>query len=561
MDGRKALLRSLIVASIATTSCAANLLADDFIRPPAKPQPVPARHGTINQPAAYAPKAQVTEAPRKVEEPAAQSVTITAAQAAAPTPPQPAAQLEIEPPATTRQPTTPTTPATLATRPSNQPVPAQVSSSRSTGSTLNWQPRGGRPSLSVDANRATRNDKAPTSIGPSDPLALEAIPQVPQVPTNNSGNAGEVRLVVPTRPEDTAAAEHLQQRRELAAKISDEIVGETKIGTQGPTTAIEPGPGWQAVGEELKQHVQRCEELLARRAYLSAMHEADAAVVRLVRVLDLKQNRFASEPTWAQAQQALREAQEFTSVNRVGTDPELFARLIQSHETPTLKDTNVSELTPLAAAQHYRAHAEQCLVAASQGHPWFCELYYCLGRSLQAQAETNPAKADALLLQSLAYFRAAQSIDPSNATNANQLGYVLLKLDRPAEALNQLQQVVQLPNCPLESWQNLAQASLRLGDTQTERWAVDNYMAAKSRGVAPSGPVNTLVQVSEEQFRAMSPRMVGPSGALPINSTSAGPQMMAPGSMNMNNTGNGVQAGNAEASGRTANLPRTGLFR
>ena len=47
---------------------------------------------------------------------------------------------------------------------------------------------------------------------------------------------------------------------------------------------------------------------------------------------------------------------------------------------------------------------------------------------------------------------------------------------------------------------------------------MDNYMAAKSRGVAPSGPVNTLVQVSEEQFRAMSPRTSGPSGALPVNS-------------------------------------------
>ncbi len=34
----------------------------------------------------------------------------------------------------------------------------------------------------------------------------------------------------------------------------------------------------------------------------------------------------------------------------------------------------------------------------------------------------------------------------------------LLKLDRPSEAINQLQQVVQLPNCPLEAWQNLAQA-------------------------------------------------------------------------------------------------------
>ncbi len=92
-------------------------------------------------------------------------------------------------------------------------------------------------------------------------------------------------------------------------------------------------------------------------------------------------------------------------------------------------------------------------------------------------------------------------------------------------------------------------------------------MAAKSRGVAPSGPVNTLVQVSEEQFRAMSPRTSGPSGALPINSVNmANSNMPMSGQMPMNtmNNAGGMSPGpasNAEPSGRTAILPRTGLFR
>lgn len=557
MDGRKALLRSLIVASLATTGGAANLVADDFIRPPAKHQSAPVRVGTtINQPAVQAPKL-VPPAPV----------------APAPIAPAPVSETSVAPPATehielsTPASTVAIDPASPSaqsrtTRSNTQSVPAQVVSSRLTSSPLNWQPRGGRPSLSVDANRTIRENRAGSSDLSVDALGAEGVPQIPLATTA----APEVRLVVPARPEDAAMAEQMLQRRELAAKISNEIVGESKTNGGAPTNAIEPGPGWQAVGDELKQHVQKCEELLARRAYLSAMHEANEAIVRLVRVLDLKQNRFASEPTWAQAQQALREAQEFTSVNRIATDSELFARLIQSHETPILKDTNVTDLTPLAAAQHYRAYAEQCLVNASQGHPWFAELYYCLGRSLQAQAESNPSKADGLMHQSLTYFRAAHAIDPSNVTNANQLGYVLLKLDRPSEAINQLQQVVQSPNCPLESWQNLVQASSRLGDSQTEKWAVENYMAAKARGVVASGPVNTLVQVSEEQFRAMSPRTIGPSGALPISSSNMADSnmpMSGQGPMNMNNSGSVSpgQAGNAEPSGRTAILPRTGLFR
>ncbi len=129
----------------------------------------------------------------------------------------------------------------------------------------------------------------------------------------------------------------MQQRRELAAKISHELSSDPKStgGTSAmPSSLVRAGRRW---GDELKQRVQKCDELLARRAYLSAMQEAEEAIVRLVRVLDLKENRFVSEPTWAEAQQALREAQEFTSVHRIGTDAELFTRLIQSHETPALK--------------------------------------------------------------------------------------------------------------------------------------------------------------------------------------------------------------------------------
>ncbi len=106
-----------------------------------------------------------------------------------------------------------------------------------------------------------------------------------------------------------------------------------------------------------------------------------------------------------------------------------------------------------------------------------------------------------LLHQSLSYFRAAQVVDPANVTNANQLGYVLLRLDRPGEALQQLQPIVQQPNCPLKHGRIWRKPVHSLGDGQLEKWAVDNYLAAKARGAAPSGPVNTLVQVSEEQFR------------------------------------------------------------
>jgi hypothetical protein len=95
------------------------------------------------------------------------------------------------------------------------------------------------------------------------------------------------------------------------------------------TASLEPAPGWQAVGEELKGHLDKCEVLLSRHAYLSAREEANRAILRLVRVLDLRQNKLTCEPAWGQAQQALRVAEDFTAIERLANDTELFTRLIQ----------------------------------------------------------------------------------------------------------------------------------------------------------------------------------------------------------------------------------------
>lgn len=353
-------------------------------------------------------------------------------------------------------------------------------------------------------------------------------------------------------PNATAAEHRAAQTKASTVSASESIVnvprGAVPRDEKAPrveaavAASLEPGPGWQAIGEELRAHVDNCERLLSRGAFLSAMEESRRGIVRLARVLDLRQNKLTSEPAWAQAQQALREAREFTTHQRIATDVELFSRIIRSHETPALHEADVTELTPLAAAQHYRAYAEKCLVEASQGHPWFSELYYCLGRSLESQAAAGDPQADALLQEALTYYRSAHTIQPSNPTNTNQLAFVLLRLDRPSEALVQLAEAVRNPNCPLEAWQNLIEASSRVQDGRTEQWAMQNYMALKQRGAAPSGQTGTLVELDPKQFAAMSPYTSGP----PVQPQTAPTQS---------------QPNAPSSTPRTATAPSGGLFR
>ena len=364
------------------------------------------------------------------------------------------------------------------------------------------------------------HDASQTPVVGGLPLMLN----VPSVPTSAQAVAHKAHsvpaLLISRSTSDTArpaspSTSPASLRQDLAARISSELLAPPQGQQSGRVLAsLEPAPGWQAVHEGLKSHLDKCEGLLARHAYLSAREESNRAILQLVRVLDLRQNRFTSEPAWAKAQQALRESQDFTTLQRIANDSELFTRLIQSHETPVLRGMNVSELTPLAAAQHYRAYAESQLVEASQGHPWFSELYYCIGRTLQAQheaaAEHDDAQGDVLLQQAMTYYRSAHTVEPTNATNASQLGYVLLRMDRPQEAFTQLAKAVRLPDCPLEGWQNLVQASSRLGDQQTADWATQNYLAHKARGQQSSSPAGTLLEVDPRQFAAMSPYTSGP---------------------------------------------------
>lgn len=400
-----------------------------------------------------------------------------------------------------------------------------------------------QPSLARTQSAESTRQNSTGSVSTPEPASQLTSPASP-----SSASPSSVQVKVRLASSPSTVAQH--PRSDLAAAISSELTaGHWPVARTNVRVAasLEPGPGWQAVGQELSEHVSNCERLLSRSAYLSAMEEAKRGIVRLVRVIDLRQNKLTSEPAWAQAQQALREALEFTTHERIANDTELFTRVIQSHETPALHGADVSDLTPLAAAQHYRAYAEKCLVEASQGHPWFGELYYCMGRALEAQAEGGNPQADALLQEALTYFRSARTIQPSNATNTNQLAYVLLRVDRPSEALAYLAEAVRQPACPLEAWQNMIEASSRVSDRRTEQWALQNYTALKQRGVTPASQSGTLVEVDPRQFAALSPYTSGPqvqAQSVPQTGGPAPSPSTAPASTT-----------------RTAAQPRAGLFR
>jgi len=301
-------------------------------------------------------------------------------------------------------------------------------------------------------------------------------------------------------------------RKILASLVSSQIM-DSRPGTEAGTRAVAPvdgPPGWQAIGEKLSQQIDLCQQLLNRKAYYSAREEAETAMLYLVRVLDLMSNNYRSEPAWHAAGLAMQEAEDFSTMQRLTSDSDFLRRIILSHQTPVLKDVDATELAPLTAAQHYRQYAEFKMTEAAQGHPWAAEVIYALGRTYQAQADAATDETQhSLRWRAVTLYRGARHIAPANAVAANQLGYVLLQMDRPLDAREAV--VTSLHATPsLAAYENLVEASRRLGDTSTAHWAASQAMALRAAQPQHS-PIPAVVEVDPRTFAAISPYTIGPN--------------------------------------------------
>lgn len=404
-----------------------------------------------------------------------------------------------------------------------------------------WRARGATPTApatptaapatasSTPAPGATERRVGPVEIrNPNFPAAAaEAVTSAVPTPTPTTNSTSSLAWVAQEQAAPQPGGDG--SGKTLASLVSSQILTQPRDSSAaGPAVAaIDAPPGWQAIGHALGQRISNCEMLLNRHAYFSAREESEAAFLYLARVLDLMSNSYTSEPAWHTANKALQEAEDFSTAQRLTSDSDFMRRLILSHETPVLKEVNASELAPLAAAQHYRQYAENKLVEASQGHPWASEIAYALGRTYQAQADAAEDGArDLLRWRAVTLYRGARGIAPDNAMAANQLGYVLLQMDRPQDARQALLDSLRAqPSLP--ALENLVEASRRMGDAATGQWAAQQVLALKDNAPPPN-TAPEVIEVDPRTFAALSPYAAGPTAGAPSASptprtASAGP--------------------------------------
>ncbi|MFO0942026.1 MAG: hypothetical protein U0930_14880 [Pirellulales bacterium] len=388
----------------------------------------------------------------------------------------------------------------------SSPVPSMV-----TTPLASRQPVNGSGNIEQYSNNALQGQatasafslaKASSSVAP---VWLDANPA--NSPANNPYSPAVQNAARENQGNDSRA-----QKLHLASKVSKQILADRTEPTKQLSLNGTSITGPAAVEQQLTALMSRSEQLCRRGMFLSAREESFAAMIQLSRYLDSLSNNLNSEPCLRAARTAMREAEDFSELLPLSSVQELAG----SHETPVLKGVDLTRVPPASLAQLYYQHAESKLMEGSQQHPWFSDIFYSVGRTYQAEADSQAELgATHLRLQAVVFYRAATTIRPKNSLAANQLGFVLLQMDRPREA--QLALVASVDTkLDLPALQNLAEASRRLGDQRMHQWAVNMIASLQRQSPSPNQPqAPQVLEVDNRTFGQTTPIVPTRSNSTP----------------------------------------------
>lgn len=309
---------------------------------------------------------------------------------------------------------------------------------------------------------------------------------------------------IPATPDPRwiAEQEQLKSRRELAEKVSNDILSTSPPSNSSSIRPLESPAGWSSVEQDLRVHMEKCEQLLRRNAIHSGREEIVMGMRRLTRMLDALTGMPKCEPALDSALTAMREESEFQHAEGIVSIQDLVA----SHSTPSLKNVNLKDVTAETASQHYRHYARQQFVLSSEQHPWAADLLYAYGKTLEKEADATFESSIRLRSQAVICYQAALQIRQGHPSASSQLGYSLLKLDRIDEAEQILSFAVQQsPNS--SNWSNLAEVLRRRGAMQQSQYALAqaSHYSPQTSQYTPDNP--EVTQVNAAEFARYSPAL------------------------------------------------------
>lgn len=334
-----------------------------------------------------------------------------------------------------------------------------------------------------------------------------------------------------------AGTARLRRRIALAGALATPILTSALFAAEQPSLARSgeaPAAILQSLGverpqEELLQFISRevtprirhGEELAARGAIYAARAKFIEALNVVALALDAEHREQRHGNAMKAGLRALDEADDFTQVGPLTSASLNLEVLVAKHQTPVLHGTDVSNLSPVHAAQQYYRYVREQLALCGEGVPAASAALCALGRTWSVSPNGTEADRTSGTAKAIALHQAALTIDPRNHSAANELGVLMVRCGRLQAAHDLFVRSLKVKETPA-CWYNISRVFEDLGDAENARRARARYAQLSGHAmqddhvVPPPSPSQPSIQWVEQADFVRAGGAIQPD-ELPVN--------------------------------------------
>ena len=243
-----------------------------------------------------------------------------------------------------------------------------------------------------------------------------------------------------------------------------------------------------ADAQKAVHHIEYGKTLSRRGAAFTARQEFLAAIQVIATSNDRASGDNRHSKALKMAMLSMREAEDFSVANPEQQIHMDVASVVESHRSQVLTPAQADHLSPVQAMNRYFAHAQEQLDMAGGRNVVSAEVFYCMGKLHTFLNRNQKVLGPYETAQSVVYHQAALLSDNQHHRSANELGVLLARSGRLEQSKLLFERSL-MSQPTIRTWQNLAEAHRRLGETKfADQAATEVQILANSP--APNGNSN-----------------------------------------------------------------------
>ena len=333
---------------------------------------------------------------------------------------------------------------------------------------------------------------APVTIeqAPQTGIQTAAMPQVTSVLSlNDPANENLVR----TMPATTIPHAIPQQQPRL---VNDQLAGHTTQLTPSGRPAMNSADTLKAV-----HHIEYGKTLSRRGAAYTARQEFLAALQLIATANDRISGDNRHSKALRSAMLTIKEAGDFSVENSEQQIQMDVASVVEAHRSNVLTPAQAAKLSSVQAMNRYFAKAQEQLDLAGGRNVVSAEVFYCIGKLHTVLSRNQKVLGPYETAKSVVYHQVALLSDNQHHRSANELGVLLARSGRLEQAKLLFERSL-MTQPTVRTWQNLAEAHRRLGETDFA-----NRAASEVQMMASAQPtIHSNIQWKPvDQFNADAP--------------------------------------------------------